>query len=129
MTTVEPARTSPVPLLAPAERGSLRIADRVPAKIAAQAARETLAGAPGREHVPRGAFPRASVSVHRDRMHVRLSVELGYPVDIAEVSRAVRRHVAERVEELTGIVVQGVVVEVERLHSQTSHAAEERRVR
>ncbi|MGW3246709.1 Asp23/Gls24 family envelope stress response protein [Streptomyces sp. NPDC001070] len=128
MTATLPAPTPPVPPLVPGERGSLRIADRVLAGIAAQAARETLADAPGRERVPRGARPRATVSVHREQAYVRLSVELGYPVDIGAVCRAVRRHVAARVEELTGMAVLGVTVEVERLHSRAGHIPEEARV-
>ncbi|WP_431963568.1 Asp23/Gls24 family envelope stress response protein [Actinacidiphila sp. bgisy160] len=110
-------------------RGSLRLADRVLAKIASQAAREALVDAPGREYVPRDARPQAGVSVHREEVYVRLSVELGYPVDIAAVCRSVRRHVAYRVEELTGVAVVGVTVEVERLHSRASHVLEEARVR
>lgn len=129
MTAVVPTPTSPAAPLVPAERGSLRLADRVLAKIASQAAREALADAPGREYVPRGARPQAGVSVHREQVYVRLSVELGYPVDIAAVCRSVRRHVAARVEELTGVAVLGVTVEVERMHSRAVHAAQEARVR
>ena len=123
-----PASSVPPPLV-PGERGSLRLADRVLAKIASQAAREALADAPGREYVPRGARPQASVSAVREQVYVRLSVELGYPVDIAGVCRSVRRHVASRVEETTGFTVLGVTVEVERLHSRASHIVEEARVR
>ncbi|WP_431948613.1 Asp23/Gls24 family envelope stress response protein [Actinacidiphila sp. bgisy167] len=121
--------TPPAPPLAPAERGSLRLADRVLAKIAAQAAREALADAPGGEYVPRGARQQAGVSVHREQVFVRLSVELGYPVDIASVCRSVRRHVIARVQELTGTAVLGVTVEVERLHSRAVHLAREAKVR
>ncbi|MEU4093104.1 Asp23/Gls24 family envelope stress response protein [Streptomyces sp. NPDC026673] len=127
MTASVPA--PPVPPSVPGERGSLRLADRVLAKIAAQAARETLADAPGGEYVPRGVRPQAAVTVRQDQVHVRLSVELGYPVDIGAVCRSVRRHVAARVEELTGTTVLGVTVEVERLHSRASHILEEARVR
>lgn len=119
----------PVPPLVPGERGSLRLADRVLAKIASQAAREALAGAPRAEYVPRGARPRAGVSVRREQVYVQLSVELGYPVDIAAVCRSVRRHVASRVAELTGSTVLGVTVEVERLHARAAHVAQEGRVR
>ncbi|MFF7216433.1 Asp23/Gls24 family envelope stress response protein [Streptomyces sp. NPDC008238] len=129
MTAAVPAPTPPSPPHAPAERGSLRLADRVLAKIASQAAREALADAPGREYVPRGARPQAGVSVHREQVYVRLSVELGYPVDIAAVCRSVSRHVTSRVQELTGVAVLGVTVEVERLHSRAVHLAQEARVR
>lgn len=113
-----------------AERGSIRIADRVLAKIAAQAAREALADLPGADLVPPGATPQAAVAVHRrTRPRFRLSVELGYPGDIAAACRAVRGHVTERVESLTGMAVDAVVVDVERLHSAITRVEGEGRVR
>ena len=48
---------------------------------------------------------------------VRVAVELGYPSDIGAQCGAVRRHVATRVGELTGMEVPDVAVTVERLHS------------
>lgn len=115
--------------LAPADRGSLRIADRVVAKIASRAARDALADAPRAVHVPRGGEPVASVAVRRGGAHVRLSVELGYPNDIAAVAGALRRHVTDRVETLTGIPVPQVTVEVERLHSPATQREDRGRVR
>jgi uncharacterized alkaline shock family protein YloU len=112
-----------------ADRGGLRIADRVVAKIAAHAAREVLADAPHAEHVPSGTDPHASVSVRRKAARVRLSVELGYPNDIGSVCRSVRRHVTERVQTLTGMAVPEVAVEIERLHSPATRKADEERVR
>ncbi len=105
-----PGRSAPV---APGERGALRIADRVVAKIAAQAAREVLGpGAP--DAVP----PHATVVVHHDTARVRVAVELGYPCDIGGRCGAVRRRVIERVGALTGMGVHEVEVEVERLHPE-----------
>jgi uncharacterized alkaline shock family protein YloU len=115
--------------VAAADRGSLRIADRVIAKIAARAARDALSDAPQAQYVPRGTEPNASVAMRRGKAHVRLSVELGYPNDIVAVARTVRRHVADRVEALTGIAVPEVAVEVERLHSSATHRGDEGRVR
>jgi uncharacterized alkaline shock family protein YloU len=112
-----------------AERGSLRIADRVVAKIAARAAHDALADAPRAEHVPAGTRPNASVAVRRGKAYVRLSVELGYPNDIGAVARSVRRRVADRVQALTGMDVPEVAVEVERLHSPATHPEDEWRVR
>lgn len=112
--------------LPPAERGALRIADRVIAKIAAQAAGEALGDAPGAELVPRDATPHASVSVRKDTARLRLSLELGYPADIGAVCGTVRRHVAGRVEALTGLAVPEVAVEVERLHSAVGRKDEGR---
>ena len=112
-----------------AERGAIRVADRVVAKIAARAAREVLADAPGAESVPAGTFPLATVAVHRRQVaRLRLSVELGYPGDLAAVCSTVRAHVRERVESLTGMTVKAVLVDIERLHSPVSRTAREGRV-
>jgi uncharacterized alkaline shock family protein YloU len=120
--------TIPQPVPA-AERGSLRIADRVVAKIAARAARDALAEAPRAEHVPAGTRPSASVAVRRGHTYVRLSVELGYPNDVGAVARSVRRRVVDRVRALTGMEVSEVAVEVERLHSPATRQENEGRVR
>lgn len=112
----------------PAERGALRIADRVIAKIAAQAAGEALTGAPGADLVPDDARPHATVSVRKDTARLRLALELGYPNDIGSICRGVRRHVTGRVEALTGMAVPEVAVEVERLHSSASRSKDEARV-
>jgi uncharacterized alkaline shock family protein YloU len=111
-----------------AERGALRIADRVVAKVAAQAAGEVLRDAPGRDLVPRDADPHASVSVRKDTARLRLTLELGYPANIGAVCGRVRRHVTSRVEALTGMDVPEVAVEVERLHSAAARRREEERV-
>ncbi|NEA40237.1 hypothetical protein [Streptomyces sp. SID11385] len=95
----------------PAERGSTRIADRVVAKIAAQAAREAIAPMP-----PGARAPRTAVSVHRETARVRVSVELAYPGDLGGQCGAVRHRVAERVGDLAGMRVPEVAVQVERLH-------------
>lgn len=109
----------------PAERGATRIADRVVAKIAAQAAREALDAPP-----EGGAAPHATVTVHQDAARVRVSVELGYPSDIGTQCGAVRRQVAERVRALAGMEVPEVAVQIERLHSaHTGTAADRGRIR
>ncbi|MCM2391544.1 Asp23/Gls24 family envelope stress response protein [Streptomyces albipurpureus] len=101
--------------IAPGERGATVIADRVVAKIAAQAAREALNG------VPKGAnAPHATVTVRHDAARVRISLELDYPSDIGRQCGAVRRTVTERVETLAGMEVPEVAVLVERLHSAHS---------
>ncbi|QKW05776.1 hypothetical protein HUT18_04680 [Streptomyces sp. NA04227] len=97
--------------VAPAERGATRIADRVVAKIASQAAREALVTVPSG-----GSPPHATVSVRRDVARVRVSVELGYPSDIGGQCAAVRQQVTRRVTALAGLTVPEVAVQVERLH-------------
>ncbi|MFF7880614.1 Asp23/Gls24 family envelope stress response protein [Streptomyces sp. NPDC020794] len=108
----------------PAERGATRIADRVVAKIAAQAAREALDTLP-----PDAVPPHATVDVHREIARVRVHLELGYPCDIGGRCNAVRRHVAERVDALTGMEVPEVTVQVERLHLVPAAAAVQGRTR
>lgn len=120
MTTPRPAP----PRVAAADRGATRIADRVIAKIAAQAARETLAE-------PSGAPPHATVTVHHDIARVRISLELDYPSDLAAQCAAVRRQVALRVEECAQMSVPEVDIDIEHLHSTHTRlaAGRDRRVR
>ncbi|MEV0846609.1 hypothetical protein AB0J21_12175 [Streptomyces sp. NPDC049954] len=94
-----------------ADRGATRIADRVVAKIAAQAAREAVDRVP-----PGGKAPRASVAVHRETARVSITLELEYPCDIGRRCGAVRHRVTERVGKLAGMKVPEVTVQVERLH-------------
>ncbi|MEU5533425.1 hypothetical protein [Streptomyces sp. NPDC020362] len=101
----------PLDLVPPGDRGATRIADRVVAKIAAQAAREALAPLPVGT-----AAPHATVVVHQETARVRLHLELGYPCDVGGRCAAVRRHVVERVGALVGMEVPEVAVQVERLH-------------
>lgn len=96
----------------PSERGATVIADRVVAKIAAQAAREALRG-PSRPKD--GGAPHATVAVRHDIARVRISLELDYPSDIGQQCGAVRRRVSERVRALAGMDVPEVAVLVERL--------------
>lgn len=108
----------------PGERGATRIADRVVAKIAAQAAREAVGELP-----PDAARPRATVVVHRDRARVRVHLELGYPGDIGARCGRVRHRVTERVGTLAGMTVPEVAVLVERLHPAAEHGAAQGRTR
>ncbi|MFJ5706603.1 Asp23/Gls24 family envelope stress response protein [Streptomyces sp. NPDC093105] len=106
------------------ERGATTIADRVVAKISAQAAREALGGLPAGGHKPH-----ASVVVHRDAARISVSLELDYPADIGRRCGAVRARVRGRVEELVGMEVHEVSVHVERLHSpRTAPAARKGRL-
>ncbi|NUK73101.1 Asp23/Gls24 family envelope stress response protein [Streptomyces lunaelactis] len=106
------------------ERGQTTIADRVVAKIAAQAAREALDAVPAG-----GKAPRATVTVHHDAARVRISLELDYPSDIGRQCGAVRHRVAERVKTLAGMDVPEVAVLVERLHSDHLRSAAQGRTR
>ncbi|MFB7497751.1 Asp23/Gls24 family envelope stress response protein [Streptomyces sp. NPDC056161] len=121
-------------VVVPGERGATRIADRVVAKIAAQAAREAVGVLP-----PQAAPPYATVVVRppvpesaRTRgtatasARVRVHLELDYPTDIGARCAAVRRHVAERVGALVSMEVPEVAVEIERLHPTPTHGADGR---
>jgi uncharacterized alkaline shock family protein YloU len=111
--------------VAPADRGSTRIADRVVSKIASQAAVEALGGV-----VPDGgAPPHASVTVQNERARVRVSLELGYPSDIGGQCGAVRRRITQRVKALAGMEVPEVKVEVARLHSAQTRGSGPGRIR
>ncbi|MGW5777198.1 Asp23/Gls24 family envelope stress response protein [Streptomyces sp. NPDC003863] len=94
------------------DRGATTVADRVVAKIAAQAAREALDALP-----EGGSKPHASVVVHREIAHVSVSLDLDYPSDVGRQCGAVRNRVRTRVEDLVGLEVHEVDVHVERLHS------------
>ncbi|MER5718146.1 hypothetical protein [Streptomyces sp. NPDC002132] len=109
----------------PAERGATRIADRVVAKVASQAAREAVGPLP-----PEAARPHATVVVqHHEAARVRVHLELGYPTDIGPRCHAVRRHVTERVGALVGMEVPEVAVQVERLHLTAAHGPAHGRTR
>lgn len=111
------------------ERGSTRIADRVIAKIASQAAREALRPASDVRRAG-GKPPHAAVAVRdrpgrdglRGEARVRVAVELGYPSDIGAQCGAVRRQVSGRVRTLAGMDVREVAVTVERLYAPAGAA-------
>lgn len=123
--SVTPVPRAAPPLVAAADRGATRIADRVVAKIAAQAAREALDALPGNA-------PYADVTVHHDIARVRIGLELAYPSDLAAQCAAVRRLVALRVEECAALRVPEVDIDVEQLHPtalRPAPAGRERRLR
>ncbi|MFJ8712985.1 Asp23/Gls24 family envelope stress response protein [Streptomyces violaceus] len=106
------------------ERGATRIADRVVAKIASQAAREAAGTLP-----PDAGRPSASVVVHHEAAHIRVHLELDYPCDVGDRCRQVRHQVVERVGTLAGMEVPEVVVQVERLHLVAGPGAAQGRTR
>ncbi|WP_420706160.1 MULTISPECIES: hypothetical protein [unclassified Streptomyces] len=114
----------PLTVVPPGERGETRIADRVVAKVASQAAREAVGTLP-----PDAGRPSATVVVHHQIAHVRIHVELDYPCDVGARCRQVRRQVVDRVGDLVGMKVPEVVVQVERLHLIAAPGAVEGRIR
>ncbi|MBR8640981.1 Asp23/Gls24 family envelope stress response protein [Streptomyces tuirus] len=114
----------PLTVVPPGERGATRIADRVVAKVASQAAREAVGTLP-----PDAGRPSAGVVVHHETAHIRVHVELDYPCDVGARCRQVRRQVVERVGDLVGMQVPEVVVQVERLHLVAAPGAVQGRTR
>ncbi|MFF7458384.1 hypothetical protein [Kitasatospora sp. NPDC008115] len=112
------AALAPVPAhREPGDRGRLRIADRVYARIAARAAREALADA-WHGRTARGGPPKVSVGgpAHPGApITVRVSVDLPFPSDLATLGRAVRDRITTDTRTLTGTRVAEVVVVIEHL--------------
>jgi uncharacterized alkaline shock family protein YloU len=110
------------------ELGMISIADQVVAKITARAAAENPdAGAavarmlgravPGAGHLGvRGtdldALPKTTVDVDGSKAFVSLEISVRWPASVLEVTEQVRRHVRDRVAELTGLQVDEVHIVV-----------------
>jgi uncharacterized alkaline shock family protein YloU len=127
--TFRARRAAAVP---PGGRGATRIADRVVAKIAAQAAREAVGPLPpdaGRPHTTVVVRPHPGGGGPADAAHIHVHLELDYPSDLGARCRAVRRHVTERVGALAGMTVPEVAVQVERLHLAPAPGAAQGRTR
>jgi uncharacterized alkaline shock family protein YloU len=110
------------------EFGTISVADTVVTKIAARAAVENPdAGAaaarllgravPGAGHLGvRGtdldALPKTTVEVDGSKAFVNLEIAVRWPASVNQVSQQVRRHVQDRVQELTGLQVDEVHIVV-----------------
>ena len=110
------------------ELGTISIADGVVSKIAAMAAAENPdAGAaaarmlgralPGAGYMGvRGtdleAQPKTSVEVDGSKAFVNLEISVRWPASVPEITGQVRRHVRDRVRELTGLDVDEVHIVV-----------------
>lgn len=101
-----------------AERGTTTVRDRAVARIAARAVTELsesreLARGLGRLREPES----GRVQVRRSGRVVvlRLRVGLTFPVPLRQTTARLRSHVSNRVQELTGLSVRRVDIEVARL--------------
>jgi uncharacterized alkaline shock family protein YloU len=123
--------TDPAPAAVPAdlaERGALTIADRTVERIAAQAVTEVdgvggstarLLGVPvGGQNLDRSAKVSAKVTGDTATLSVRLSIS--YPRSVLRTSDAVRDHLTNRVQELTGLTVERVDITVTALHTDVT---------
>ncbi|KOU30823.1 hypothetical protein ADK53_27770 [Streptomyces sp. WM6373] len=99
-----------------AERGATVVRDKVVARIAVRAAREALAAQDDTSPARTGlAAPRASVTVGGGTARLGLSLDLPYPIDLADASRRLQQYVSARVSQLTGIKVTEVTLAIEHL--------------
>jgi uncharacterized alkaline shock family protein YloU len=110
------------------ELGTISIADRVVTKIAARAAAENpdagaaaarvlgravpVAGRLGVRGTDVDALPKTTVEVDGAKAFVDLEISVRWPASVNEVTRQVRRHVQDRVQELTGLQVDEVHIVV-----------------
>jgi uncharacterized alkaline shock family protein YloU len=107
-------------LPAPGQRGRTTIADRVVARVAAQAAaeveqtggaaRQLIGVTLGRQTGEGTARVGVRTDGHLAMIEMRLSV--AYPAPVRTLTREVRRHVMERVTGLTGFEVRAVDIDV-----------------
>ncbi|WP_241484977.1 Asp23/Gls24 family envelope stress response protein [Nocardiopsis potens] len=128
----EGAATAPAPPVpgqraAPAERtggaadagarGRTEVSARVVEKIAVRTAAEQPAVRPLGGRGPFGAPEpaRAQARLSGDTAVIRLTVALAYPVPLRSTAAGLRTRVAERVEELTGMRVPRVDIDVSEL--------------
>jgi uncharacterized alkaline shock family protein YloU len=122
------AETRPVPLAGRNELGQIIIADSVVTKIAAQAAAENPdagaaaarvlgrsvpgAGRLGVRGTDLSALPKTSVEVDGSKAFITLEIAVRWPASVLEVTRQVRQHVRDRVQELAGLEVDEVHIVV-----------------
>lgn len=117
MTAVVPAvPTGTAGSVDAAERGRTTIADRVVAKVAAQAATEVDHAAGLRRSLAGRSLGEARVRTSADvDGHVaslKVDLAVDYPSPVRQVTRAVRRQVTERVVTLCGMQVDHVDITV-----------------
>ncbi len=108
------------PAATPAERGRLMIHDRVVEKVAARAATEVerATGAPrtvlGRTlgRATEDSAVRTSADVDGDLVTVTVSIAVEWPTPVREVAAEVRRRIVQRIEEIVGLQVVEVDIDV-----------------
>ena len=95
-------------------RGLLVIAPRVVERIAVRAATEVEGVAAG-DSASRGKGVRADADLEGSTATLALRLGVAYPRPVGRVTSEVRRRVADRVQELTGLAVTVVRVTVDEL--------------
>jgi len=130
MSTAVDAPDAPVTLRPAGDRGTLTIADRVIEKVAVAAAGEingvlpAPTGGLGRVFHPGRQISAGATQPGGSTDAVELTLELSvrYPLPVRTTAIAVRRHVSERVLQLTGRPLSRVTIAVTHL----THPGEER---
>lgn len=109
----------------PRLRGRLALTEKVVAKIASQAATEvsvTSARTGGmfgfRDKVDATIRPKVEVELSGETADLALAVGITYPGSIRDATQLVREHVTRRVEELTGVDIRRVDIDVAFLTDQ-----------
>ncbi|MEO6880500.1 MAG: Asp23/Gls24 family envelope stress response protein, partial [Mycobacteriaceae bacterium] len=99
----------------PGQRGALVVRDRVVVSIATHAALEVPGvsrHASGLDRVTGRDLPRVQVHVRGTRVRAELDIAVEWPRPLAEVAAAVRSHVIDRLDALSGLQVDVVDVRV-----------------
>lgn len=126
------------------EYGRIDISDTVVAKLAARAAAEVpdagsaaprMLGrslgdaphAPGVRRTSLTAHPKTSARVDGSVARLHLVISVRWPAPVARVCEAVRRHVADRVSELTGLSITDIGIDVTDLAAPSSPVRAHRR--
>lgn len=108
------------------ERGTTSIPDRVVARIAEQAASEVanvgaaaggLLGVGARRDF--SARPSVDCDLYGKVAVLRIDLGMAFPTDLVAAARALRGHVRDRVEQLTGLEVGRLDVQISWLDPQT----------
>ncbi|MDQ6649620.1 MAG: alkaline shock response membrane anchor protein AmaP [Actinomycetota bacterium] len=115
----------------PAHRGTTTVRDTVVAKLAAVVVTEVdrASGAPRTMFgqalgaAKDDAAPRTSATVDGQTARVKLSMAVRYPSSVVDVCATVRREVMTRVQELTGLTVAQVDIDVPALVTTTPRTA------
>ncbi|WP_433605398.1 Asp23/Gls24 family envelope stress response protein [Dactylosporangium sp. CA-139114] len=92
--------------------GSITVAERVVAKLAARAALELPDAVATARRVLGRARPKASARVAGDVAVIDLEISVRWPASVPRVTAAVRRHVRERLTSLTGLTIAEVRIVV-----------------
>lgn len=109
-------------------RGDIRIPDRVLTRIATRAAEEVDGVVAVRRRGTARWKNDARATVAGDLAVVSLNVTVTYPTPIRTLTERLRRHVADRVHQLTGLTVDHVDIDVTALvpKQRSEHEVEER---